>query len=268
MDPRFDVTDRPRVTGEVRLEMRMPASREVLFRACSTVEGLEGWYADAVRGRIGPGEPVRLEWPEVGAALDLEVTKVVPNECVVFEGGGTRVTLMTREHELTLVHEGLPEAAVEGLHSSWRVALALLSHGLQWHSGKRRKSHWELRPVRATAELVHLCFTQTEALRHWLGGSTGIGLEGERFSLVLGQQRELSGIVLVQSDGRDVAVSLTELDHSFLSLRTLPSTSPGRYVALCWSTWGPSDPAVHDVRTELSQAMDRLCGLLAQGGAS
>lgn len=246
----------------------MPASREELFRACSTAPGLEGWYADSVRGRMSPGQPVHLEWPGVGAALDLELTELNPERSVVFEGGGTRVTLTVGDQVLSIAHEGVPKAALAGLRSSWRVALALLAHGLECHPGKPRAARWEVRQVRATPELVHLCFTESSALGRWLGDSPGIGREGDPFSLRLGESRDLSGTVLAQSDGHDVAVSIAEVGQSFLSLRTLPSSTPGCHVALCWSTWTPIDEGTAELFRELGRAMDRLSGLLARSGAT
>lgn len=255
-------------TGEVHLEKAISASRDALFRACSTRDGLEGWYADAVRGDLRPGESVRLEWPEVGAALDLGVKQVSLANGVVLESGSMRVTLKVGEGIIRLWHHGIPEASLEGLRSSWAVALALLGHGLEKHPGRPRTAHWEIRPVRATPEMLHLCFTQKDVLELWLGASSGIGKEGEHFWLSRGRDH-LSGTVLAHTEGRDVALSVTELGEAFLSLRTLPASAPGSLVALSWSTWGPpGNDAGRSLRPFLSKALDRLVAVVSTGGSS
>jgi uncharacterized protein YndB with AHSA1/START domain len=72
------------MTGDLRLVRPCGATRAELWKACATAEGLETWYADKVTGSLSPGGGVRLEWPALGARVDLDVVDWVPNDRVVF----------------------------------------------------------------------------------------------------------------------------------------------------------------------------------------
>jgi uncharacterized protein YndB with AHSA1/START domain len=264
------------MTGErpvVHLEHPVRRSRRELWDACATAAGLEGWYADRVTGKFEVGGSVRLEWPDLGAAVDLSVSECSPERRIAFAGGENRVTLTLSEGSLALTHEGLDEADdLAGFHSSWRVALSHLSHALEVHAGRTRHATWWVRRARTSAEMAHLCFTEPSALERWLGQTAGLDPEGGRYSVKLEDGRTVSGRVLVRESGHDVALSWEGAGgDSVLSLRTLPSPrgEAERLLALCWSTWAPiggaeaKDPAV--VRL-LTSAVDRLVTVLARAG--
>jgi uncharacterized protein YndB with AHSA1/START domain len=257
------------MTGEVRLERSIRASRAELWQACSTPAGLEGWYADRVTGTFVRGGSVRLEWPDLSAGIELEVAESVPNERLVLTNGESRVVLEVAEGQVSLAHEGLTmEDDVEGFRSSWRVALAVLTHALEKHRGTARRTRWCARPARTSASLAHLCFTEPEALATWLGDEIVMGAEGEAYSLRLGSGDQVSGRVLVRSGGRDVALTWDEQNDAVLVLRTLPSpkSDEQRIVAVCWSKWGPTGPGERALENELRRALERLAGVLAMSG--
>jgi uncharacterized protein YndB with AHSA1/START domain len=259
------------MTGEVRLVQSIRAPRADLWSACSTVSGLEGWYADRVTGNLARGGSVRLAWPDLSAAVDLDIVDWVVNERLVFANGQSKVTLEIREGSVGLCHEGLADDDdIEGFHSSWRVALAVLAHALESHGGSPRRTRWAVRPARTSATLAHACFTEPAALSAWFGPGAVVGAEGELCALALGAKEHLTGRVLVRSGARDVAYSWKEQNDSVLILRTLPSSTSDdeRILAACWSKWGPTSPGERAVENELKRALERLAALLAKSGSA
>jgi uncharacterized protein YndB with AHSA1/START domain len=257
------------MTGEVRLERSFRASRKELWEACATRSGLEGWYADRVSGTLAPDGKVRLEWPERGARVDLDVEEHVPDRRIVFSHGATRVILAVSDGKVVLTHAGLDSSDdVPGFESSWRVALAVLGHALEVHPGKSRRTRWVVRGVSTSATLAHLCFTEPEALATWLGRSASVGDEGQPFIIRTANGENMSGDVLIRNGGRDVAFSWREQSDSVLIFRTLPSptAADGRILAACWSKWGPTQAGERAVLTDLSRALDRLALVLARSG--
>jgi uncharacterized protein YndB with AHSA1/START domain len=257
------------MAGEVHLVFSARASREELWEACGTRSGLEAWYADRVTGSISRGATVRLEWPELGAMLELGVEEVRPNELIVLANGKNRVSLAVSDGQVELTHEGLSsEDDLEGFASSWRVALATLKHALEEHPRSPRRTRWAARRAQTSSELAHLCFTAPAALDRWLGQGTVMGAEGEAYSLTLSSGERMSGKVLCRVAGRDLALSWEEQNDSILALRTLPSPRADRerVVAICWSKWGATEPGEHAVEGELKRALERLSGILAMSG--
>jgi len=258
------------MAGEVNLTCTFRASREELWEACSTRAGLEGWYADRVTGTVANGAKVRLEWPELGASVELYVEELRDGQRVVLVNGKSRVRLSVGDGTLELTHTGLDDDDdVEGFRSSWRIALAILQQSLEEHPRSPRRVRWAARPAHTSAELAHLCFTAPAALDQWLGHGF-MGAEGEAYRLTLPSGASMSGTVLCRTPGRDVALSWTEQNESVLVLRTLPSprTTKERVIALCWSKWGATDPGEHAAESELRRAVERLGALLAMTGSA
>ncbi len=259
------------MTGEVKLSCSTRASREELWEACGTRSGLEGWYADRVTGTVARGAKLRLEWPELGAAVELEVEDVQQNERLVLVNGKSRVSLAVSEGSIELIHSGLAdEDDADGFRSSWRVALAMLKHSLEEHPRAPRRVRWAARPAHTSAELAHLCFTAPAALERWLGRASALGAEGDRYHLTLLSGESMTGTVLCRAPGRDVALTWEEQNDSVLVLRTLPSprASQERVVAICWSKWGATEPGEHAIETELRRSLERLGALLAMSGSA
>lgn len=259
------------MAGEVNLVCSLRASREELWDACSTRAGLEGWYADRVTGTVTTGANVRLEWPELGAAVELRVEELRHNQRVVLVNGKSRVMLAIGDGTIELTHTGLEdEDDVDGFRSSWRVALAILRQALEEHPGAPRRVRWAARPVQTSAELAHLCFTAPQALDRWLGHGAVMGGEGETYRLTLASGELMSGTVLCRAPGRDVALSWSEQNDSVLVLRTLPSprTAHERVIAVCWSKWGAMEAGEHAIESELRRSVERLGTLLAMTGSA
>ncbi len=212
---------------------------------------------------------MELAWPDLGVAVELRVTDVVPMERITFRNGDTDVSLEVSDGRLTLLHEGLTEDDdIDGFRSSWRVGLSLLAHAKGSRLNGPRRTRWAVRRAKTSTALAHVCFTESEALATWLGREARMGGEGEAYCITLGTGERMSGRVLVRDGGRDVALSWRERNDSVLVLRTLPSqeSEDERVLAACWSRWGPTEPGEHATEGELRRAIDRLKALLAQGG--
>lgn len=261
----------------IRVEQRVCGPLEALWQACSEPETLACWQADTVHGAVVPGGRLRMSWPALGVRIALEVTEVVKERRIVLKSGPSRVELDFEEGAIRLTHMGLRAGdESEGTESSWRLALAQLAHYLEHHRGRRRHVHWVVRSLRVQPEAAHVFFTEQAALASWLtrpGTSrAAIGEPGSHFSLVLASGKPISGRVLTNTSGRDVALSWHEDENSVLSFRTLPE--PGsdgrRLVMLMWSRWRTATEKRHEgtepVLAELGASLARLASLVDSPG--
>ncbi len=233
--------------GSISVSQPVAASRSAVWRAVSEARGLSRWQADAASGGLDQGGFV-LSWPSLGARLDLEVVEAAPEERLVLRNGDATVEIAIEEGSVKLEHRGLaPDDDLEGLRASWATALSILSHYLSHHEGSDRHVSWIARPVRTSAELAHVFFTDPGALSSWLTrGDGGIGEVGRAVSFTSHWGERFSGQVIARRPGRDVAIRLEEPEDSVLVFRTLPSpfTHDQRLVAVVWSRWGaaPQSP--------------------------
>lgn len=261
------------MTGDLDIDRRISASSDDLWEACATAEGLQGWFADRIIGFVAPGRTVRLEWPGLGAAVAVEVSEYAPNRRVAFRNGDTVVSLSVGEGLVSLTHSGLSDDDDrQGFAASWRVALSVLAHGLEWHRGKPRKVQWFCARARTTARLAHFYYSDSQGLSAWLGRGSNLGAEGQEYALESFFGAPMTGTVLVRDGERDVALSWREQENSVLVLRSLPASGfeEGRMLAVCWSRWasGTADAADRDARIadELRRCVGRLARELDRSG--
>lgn len=220
------------------------APPETLFRFLSTARGLSAWHADQVFGDLESRE-FRLRWPSLSAELRLEVLRSEPGKFVALRAGDSVVSLALEDGGVRLVHEGLAESDdLEGLRSSWSLALALLDHAATHHEHGSRKVHWAFETLPLSPELAHYYFATKIGLGQWLGRTDlDLGSVGDRVDLELAPGLHLRGAILAHEPGRDLALSWKDLDHAVLVLRTLPAPGNERTLTLSLSTW---DDAPHD----------------------
>lgn len=256
------------MTASVFVSMPIDAPRSAVWRAVTDARSLSRWQADTATGGLEQGNFV-LGWPSLGAHLALDVVRAVPEESIVLRGGGATVEIALKDGAVELEHRGLgPNEDLEGLRASWSVALGLLSHYLRHHEGSDRHVSWVARPMRTSAEVAHVFFTEQRALASWLTrGDGGIGNVGEPVSFTSHWGARFAGTVLVRRPGRDVALVLSSPEDSVLVLRTLPSpiSARDRLVAVVWSRWGavPASP----LPNQLSGAVARLKTVLESTSA-
>jgi uncharacterized protein YndB with AHSA1/START domain len=253
----------------IEVQQRVAAPLERIWKACSSAQGLMSWQADHATGEARQGGTLTLFWEAFGASLDLHVVDLVPYERIVLHHGESTVELSVDEELVILRHHG-PEAALDatGLRSSWRVALAQLAHCVERHPGQNRRVRWFSKRVRCSPETAYLCFTAASMLQRWLGQTAGVGALGSETSLFLSNGQCLSGGVLANVEGRDVALSCESFDDSVLGLRTFPSEDGGRLVALVWSEWRDPRRDVPELFVELERALHRLSFLFNDSARS
>lgn len=249
----------------IRIEQRVDASRPVLWNACAAPLGLAGWQADSVEGDVRPGGRLTLSWPTLGASVLLDVVEVEPQERIELENGDARLAMRVDEKRITLTHIGLgPTDDVAGMEASWRIALSTCAHFCERHPSRSRSVHWFLGSTHTSAAAAYAFFTDAAALATWLCARGGVPAEGARHELELQSGRRLSGRVLANVSGHDVALTWDEDEASVLCMRTLPSPNDGeRLVALCWSRWSESPPDAGALG-ELEAAHERLMRVLDQ----
>lgn len=221
------------------------------------------WQADEAQGEARKGGVLTLCWLAFGARLDLQVIELVPYERIVLGHGDSTVELSLGEGVVRLLHRG-PEAGADadGLRSSWQLALAQLAHSVERHPGKKRHVQWLLRRMQCSAGTAHLCFTEQALLRRWLGQGSSLGEVGSAYQLLLDDGQRLSGRVLSNVSGRDVALSCEAYGDSVLGLRTFPLQGDERIVALSWSEWGRPRSGGAELCDHLASCLFRLAPLL------
>ena len=191
------------------------------------------------------------------------MVELIPNQRVVLAAGPAELHLDFAPGSVTLTHTGLsPGDELEGVCSSWRLSLAQLAHYCERHADENRAVRWLVESAHTSHETAHVFFTDKTALASWLGSGTGVGETGSSYSIVLGDDR-MSGRVLANTPGRDLALSWSEDGDSVLFLRTLPHPAgSGRLIVFTWSRWGgaplPAERAGHLERAHrrLAQTLD------------
>jgi uncharacterized protein YndB with AHSA1/START domain len=232
-----------------------------VFQALTDPRDLSAWHADVVRGKVEVGRTLELEWPKLGAALSLQVERVVPGRQVALSSPLGSLELSVVKGGIELCHTGpFDDDTLAGTESSWRVTLAILSTYLTRHVDQRRHVHWAMTRAQASVELCHAYFTDAHLLSTWLGTVDGpIGPATSLVGLTFANGRRARGPVLAHTEGRDVAIRWGEADDSVLVLRTLPAPDEPefRYVLLGWSRWSEL-PDATQIALELDRAVARL----------
>jgi hypothetical protein len=244
----------------ILLKQPVRAPRGLIWATCSEPRGLSAWQADVASGQLEPGGTITLGWPALGLSVMLEVVELEPERRIALKNGDALVEIAIDEELVTLVHGGLAKSDDRaGLESSWRMALALLAHHCERHAGGRRRVHWLIGPTRCSAAAAHAFFTDASALASWLTRRGEIGETSSELRLELWSGAPLTGRVLANVPGHDVAISWSEDDGSVLCMRTLPvpADPAERLVALCWSRWGEEAAPEHRIE-ELEEAHRRL----------
>ncbi len=228
------------------------------------------WQADSVVGDATKGSVLTMSWPAMGLSVRVRVADLVPDKCVVYEVGTSRLTIEVEDGEVALTHEGLRNGDEEdGMVSAWRTALGVLDHGISCHPDQARHVRWFLQPANTTPEFAYVFFTDAAALAQWLTHSGGVPQEGNPFKLALASGEPLTGRVLANTPERDVALTWSEQSDSCLVLRTFPSPrSPDeRLLALSWSCYG--SPVFSELSAQgLQASLDRLSRILSRTGTA
>jgi uncharacterized protein YndB with AHSA1/START domain len=244
----------------IHLTQPIDAPLERVWRACTEPSGLAAWQADRAEGRVQAGESVMLSWPALSVELSLTVAEIDHHRRLTLIAGSSELSLVFEPGGISLFHDGVGDGdELAGATSSWRMSLAILAHYCERHAERRRTVRWLVRDAHTSSEAAHVFFTDRAALATWLGSGGGLGERGSRFDLELAPGERLSGSVIANTPGRDVALTWDEDGGSVLCLRTLPRPlqPEQRWIALSWSRWSETPPS--DARLEqLDAAHHRL----------
>jgi uncharacterized protein YndB with AHSA1/START domain len=254
------------------IELRQPieATAEALWKACILPHGIANWQADEAEGDARLGGTLRLHWSAFSSTVELTIVEWVPNQRVAFRQGETVVEFQFDNAGVTLIQRGLDaNDDIEGLRSSWRLALAHLAHSVERHPGRERRVEWLVRQVRATPELVYLALTDPN-LSQWLRSHGGITAEGMKYSLTFPNGPTISGRVLTNVSGRDICLACEEAGDALLAFRTFPAPgAPGeRIIAAVWSEWGPPRELADDIVEAIDASLEQLVAVLARVGSA
>lgn len=258
------------MTASIHIEQPISAPLPRVWEACASVEGLTRWQADAVSGEVRESGQLVLCYPAFSAEVRLDVLEVIPERRLVLQSDDSLVEIDLKPGLVSLQHTHLGLVSdLEGIESSWRLALAQLAHSVERHPDLPRTVSWVTREARGSAGLFHLCFTERHCLGRWLGEGGDIGPEGARFAIGREGGLQLSGRVCLNVPGHDIALVCENLDDSFLVLRSFPA--PGspeeRIVALAWSVWGEHDSTwLLPTIDALESALDDLQGFTRRAG--
>jgi uncharacterized protein YndB with AHSA1/START domain len=253
------------------LELAQPigAAPDVIWKAFATPRGIARWQADEAEGDAKEGGLLRLHWLAFGASVDLQVLECVPHRQLRLKRGNTEVVFTLHDKCVNLAQYGLdPGDDVEGLRSSWQVALAQLAHSVERHPGRRRHVDWVLRTTAAQPETLHSFFTDPIFLNLWLGRCDETLRQGQPYELELHSGLTISGKVLSSVAGRDLALSCQNLDDAVLVWRSLPhpASDTQRVVAISVSQWGKATRSGERLTEQLDAALGRLTTLLSARG--
>lgn len=258
------------MSRRITVQRSVSASRNRLWKECATANGLTRWQADTVVGDATRGGVLTLSWPAMGLSVRLHVAQSIPDKCVVYEVGSSRLTIEVDDGKVELTHEGLrSEDEEDGMVSAWRTALGVLDHGIQCHPDRQRYVKWFLQPANTTASFAHVYFTDPAALAQWLTRAGSVPSEGHDCKLEFLWGEPLTGQVLANTPERDVAITWKEQSDSCLVFRTFPSprAPDERLLAISWSQYGNPDFPESSAQG-LQAALDRLCRVLSRMGSA
>src|SRR5690606_31286510 len=147
--------------------------------------------------------------------------------------------------------------------------LAQLAHCVERHPDRQRRVEWLVRQANTSPQLVYLALTDPHLCK-WLCRSGGITAQGERYELALPRGPVLSGKVLTNVPGRDIALTCEAAGDAVLVFRTLPSPvdSGSRLVAAVWSEWGPPRELADEIIEAVDACLEQLVTLLARVGSA
>jgi uncharacterized protein YndB with AHSA1/START domain len=245
------------------------AGPAVVWKAIATPRGIARWQADEAEGDIKEGGLLRLHWLAFGASIDLQVLECVPHRQLRLKRGSTEVVFTLQDQGVVLTQYGLePGDDLDGLRSSWQMALAQLAHSVERHPGRRRHVEWIVRTTQTQPEALHSFFTDPTFLNLWLGQCSETLVQGQRYELALHSGLTIAGKVLASVAGRDVALACETMDDSVLIWRSLPhpENTAERVIAMSVSQWGKVSRAGARLIEQLDAAQGRLTAILASLG--
>ncbi len=243
------------------LEIFQPvrASRDCVWLACSTPEGLSNWQADEVRGDVKVGSTLSFGWPTLGAALEVEVVEIVNRLAVGLRTGRTSLRVELAPGGVRLRINDYPTFDTAAYEASWRLALGELAFYAEHHASARRRVHRRTATARCSAETAYLAFSEAPLRSLWLDAGERAQGQGEA-------PRWSAARIASDQPGHGLVLAPQLPDAPLLVMRTLPGpdTAGTRTLMLAWSEWDATTDS-RAVERDLDSAIKRLVRWLESG---
>jgi uncharacterized protein YndB with AHSA1/START domain len=246
-----------------------------VWRAWTDPDELARWFPDRVRGAATPGTTMTYEWDALAMRLELEVVEAVPEAKLVLHAQPpglepqTQTIALARSGDETLVtlrHSGFDDDDIlAGTESGWRITLQIMKHYLEHHRGSSRVNAWMIGLAPASFDSVYRRYSEPEGLREWLARRGSIGATGEDYAIDLIDGGTMSGQVLARSEGREVALSWSEI-NGVVAFRTFAAATGAVLVGANLSSWGVPEHELVPAAEALKHSINRL--VRALGGSS
>ncbi len=259
----------------IERQIRTTASPAQVWQAWTDPAKISQWFTDGARGEPEVGGTVTWIFEAFGHEIPYRVVHADPEGRYALGGEVPGrgpflldVTIAQERGEtvVRLVNSGFLDGA-EGddefasVDSGWQCALALLAHYLENHFGQPKAAELVLRPAAFDYPRLLPLYATAPGLERWLGPVRGLGPGGASYGLTFPDGTAASGRVLAVTR-REVALSWDEIGGS-LELKAFPMGPGQRMVALRALAWGEGRERVHDRRSTLEGALDRLVAVLA-----
>ncbi len=254
----------------IELSQAIDAPLALIWKTCAQPRGIVNWQADEAEGDARRGGRLRLHWSAFESTVELDIIEFQPERQLTLRQGQTEVDFLLEPGRVTLVQRGLePDDDIEGLRSSWQLALAQLAHCVERHPDRQRRVEWLVRQATASPQLVYLALTDPHLCK-WLCRAGGIAAQGKRYELTLPQGPRLAGTVLTNVPGRDIALTCDAAGDAVLVFRTLPSPADpdARLIAAVWSEWGPPRELADEIIEAVDACLEQLVSLLSRVGSA
>jgi len=254
----------------VRARVVTTAPPDHVWDAWADPRHLCGWFTDTASGRARPGATVTWGFDRFRCRFPYEVLAAVPGSRLVLQGAPVGrppylLEILIDAHDgattVELINSGFSvgtsdDEETEGVHSGWRIALAIMKLYLERHYGRPRLSFFAMQPAPFEYGQISRYFHEPDGLARWLTSSGAVGAEGDAFELVLRDGSPMSGRVLAVTP-RETALSWDEAD-GVVELKAFRLGPRIRAVSLRGSGWGMSEEKARAIESMAVASIDRL----------
>jgi uncharacterized protein YndB with AHSA1/START domain len=250
-------------TRTIDLKVTVPASPEAVWKALTEADQLASWFAPEARVTPGVGGKIFVSWGG-GVEVEAPITLWEPGRRLAHAMGPAPLSVEYQiegkdgQTTLRLVHSGIGDDAAwdeefDSLTRGWTLFLRNLVHFLTRHPGKRaRQVAFSFRTSLAREH----AFTQL-ARDIDPSGSLRATAPGGSYGLVTAAGDSLLGMLEVYTPGRDLAMTLANLDDALLRV-TIERADHGSTVYVALLSYGVDPARVEPLATHLRELVFAL----------
>ncbi len=260
---------------EFQIEIDLQATRDEVWEAIATRDGLTSWFP--AHAEVIPGEGGRIvwnwdnayDWPLTIEAWEPGERLMARYDSGIDDGAGGTAPLFVEfvlageggVTTLRLTHSGFGAGAgfdheYDGVSRGWAIELQSLRLYLEHHRGRRRQLAWSRTSTT----------TSPEVAMQRLVGTEGIGLRpalrelgaDSSFSARLGSDTPLDGIVAAQPTAISLSATLPDLDHAWFHAHAFESPVDDTTQVWVWlARYGAPDECVARYRAAIKAMLHR-----------